>query len=119
MWFLFFFSVPLCLLHAFFDRVHTKTTEHTQATVDAEEALSASKLIIHALPVQASRQFIEMNAKFYPPDVPVLCTSKGVEVTSLKFMCELFPELVRPLLSLSLVSPPHLSILSISSLFRP
>mmetsp|Transcript_34312 Transcript_34312/g.134565 ORF Transcript_34312/g.134565 Transcript_34312/m.134565 type:complete len:247 (-) Transcript_34312:2892-3632(-) len=69
--------------------------DNVTATIDAEEALTDAKLIVHAVPVQQSRSFFEANTEYFPADAPVLCTSKGLEVTSLKFMCELLPEFVR------------------------
>lgn len=64
------------------------------ATTDPVEAFRDAQLCVHAVPVQATRQFIEKHAPFYPPDLPVLCTSKGLEISSLSLMCELLPNML-------------------------
>ncbi|GJQ09863.1 hypothetical protein GpartN1_g1654.t1 [Galdieria partita] len=77
------------------------------ATSDVESALEDTQLVVHALPVQVSREVLEKVSPFIPTAVPVLSTSKGLEVTSHKFMFELLQETVsnsgnkRPLAFLS------------------
>lgn len=68
--------------------------DNLTATVNPVEAFADAKLCIHALPVQATRSFIEEHAEFYPDDVPILCTSKGLEISSLSFMCDLLPNML-------------------------
>jgi len=80
--------------------------DNVTATIDAEEALTDAKLIVHAVPVQQSRSFFEANTEYFPADAPVLCTSKGLEVTSLKFMCELLPEFLPHTKSFAYLSGP-------------
>ncbi|EME30216.1 glycerol-3-phosphate dehydrogenase (NAD(P)+) isoform 1 [Galdieria sulphuraria] len=77
------------------------------ATSNVESALEGTQLVVHALPVQVSREVLERVAPFIPTGVPVLSTSKGLEVASHKFMFELLQETVsnhgnrRPLAFLS------------------
>lgn len=69
-----------------------KLPDGVSATTDAALALSDPTFVIHAVPVQYSRRFLRKVAKFMPPDVPVLCTSKGIEKKSLELMCEILPQ---------------------------
>lgn len=64
------------------------------ATVDPTVAFRDAKLCVHALPVQATRDFVESYLQFYPSDLPILCTSKGLEVSSLSLMCDVLPSLL-------------------------
>ncbi|GAB0496430.1 hypothetical protein MMPV_007742 [Pyropia vietnamensis] len=64
------------------------------ATTDAAAAFEGAALCVHAVPVQATRAFIEAHVADYPPGLPILCTSKGLEVSSLWLMCELLPSLL-------------------------
>lgn len=62
------------------------------ATADPEVALSDATYIIHAVPCQYSRQFLENVKEFVPSGVPVLSASKGIETTSLGFMADILKE---------------------------
>lgn len=62
------------------------------ATADPETALSDATYIIHAVPCQYSRQFLDNVKEFVPPGVPVLSASKGIETTSLGFMADILKE---------------------------
>lgn len=64
------------------------------ATTDAAAAFDGAALCVHAVPVQVTRAFVEGHLAAYPPDLPILCTSKGLEVSSLWLMCELLPALL-------------------------
>lgn len=76
------------------------------ATVDAVEAFADAKLCVHAVPVQATRKFLEENRAFFPDDIPVLCTSKGLEISSLCLMCELLPSMLGEKRSYAYLSGP-------------
>eukprot|EP00184_Porphyridium_aerugineum_P005633 CAMPEP_0184697968 /NCGR_PEP_ID=MMETSP0313-20130426/4741_1 /TAXON_ID=2792 /ORGANISM="Porphyridium aerugineum, Strain SAG 1380-2" /LENGTH=456 /DNA_ID=CAMNT_0027156831 /DNA_START=312 /DNA_END=1682 /DNA_ORIENTATION=- len=76
------------------------------ATINPAEAFRNADLIVHAIPVQATRSFLEMNAHYMPPNVPILCTSKGLEVRELKLMCELLPDLVGKKRTVAYLSGP-------------
>jgi glycerol-3-phosphate dehydrogenase (NAD+) len=62
--------------------------------VDPVEAFTDAKLCVHAIPVQATQSFFADHAQFYPPELPILCTSKGLEISTLSFMCELLPTIL-------------------------
>jgi len=62
------------------------------ATSHPELALSDATYIIHAVPVQYSREFLNQIASHVPSNVPVLSASKGIETTSLGFMADILRE---------------------------
>lgn len=61
------------------------------ATIDPVDAFAGAKLCVHAVPVQVTREFVLATREFIPTNLPVLCTSKGLEISSLSLMCELLP----------------------------
>jgi glycerol-3-phosphate dehydrogenase (NAD+) len=81
--------------------------ECVTATSNTELALERTDLVVHALPVQVSREVLAKVSPFIPSGVPVLSTSKGLEVASHKFMFEILQETIsadgnrRPLAFLS------------------
>jgi glycerol-3-phosphate dehydrogenase (NAD+) len=62
------------------------------ATSDPESALSDATYIIHAVPCQYSRSFLDKVKNHVPSHVPVLSASKGIETTSLGFMQDILKE---------------------------
>ena len=63
-----------------------------RATSNPEECLPDATYIIHAVPVQYSRSFLEGVKQYIPPNVPVLSGSKGIETTNLGFMQDILWE---------------------------
>jgi glycerol-3-phosphate dehydrogenase (NAD+) len=63
-----------------------------RATADPSECLPDATYIVHAVPVQYSRTFLESVAQYIPPNTPVLSGSKGIETTSLGFMLNILKE---------------------------
>lgn len=63
-----------------------------RATSDPETALADATYIIHAVPCQYSREFLDNVKDFVPTGVPVLSASKGIETTSLGFMADILRE---------------------------
>lgn len=63
-----------------------------RATVDPHEALHDATYIIHAVPCQYTRTFLENIASEVPAGVPVLSASKGIETTSLGFMADILKD---------------------------
>ena len=63
-----------------------------RATSDPETALSDATYIIHAVPCQYSRSFLEKVKDYVPAGVPVLSASKGIETTSLGFMQDILKD---------------------------
>jgi len=63
-----------------------------RATSKPEECLPDATYIIHAVPVQYSREFLTSVSKYIPPNTPVLSASKGIETTSLGFMADILKE---------------------------
>lgn len=62
------------------------------ATADPESALSDATYIIHAVPVQFTRKFLDSVKDYIPNNVPVLSASKGIETTSLGFMADILKD---------------------------
>lgn len=63
-----------------------------RATSNTKEALNDATYIIHAVPVQYTRSFLESIKDEIPPNVPVLSASKGIETSSLGFMADILKE---------------------------
>ena len=75
-----------------------------RATTDPAECLPDATYVVHAVPCQYSRQFLEGVKDYIPPGTPVLSVSKGIETTSLGFMADILKECLgkdRPLAFLS------------------
>jgi glycerol-3-phosphate dehydrogenase (NAD+) len=63
-----------------------------RATSDPESALSDATYIIHVVPCQYSRSFLEKVKDYVPAGVPILSASKGIETTSLGFMQDILKD---------------------------
>jgi len=99
-------GVPTTLLVRSVDVANSINTEHRhprymshivlppaiRATTDPATALSDATYIVHAVPVQFSRAFLNSLKHFVPPNVPVVSASKGIETTSLGFMADILKE---------------------------
>lgn len=66
--------------------------QRLRATTKPEECLPDATYIIHAVPVQYSRDFLNSVSEYMPPTTPVLSASKGIETTSLGFMADILKE---------------------------
>lgn len=63
-----------------------------RATTDPKEALQDASYIIHAVPVQFSRKFLENIKDYIPASTPVISTSKGIETGTLAMMQDILIE---------------------------
>lgn len=75
-----------------------------RATTDPNDCLPDATYIIHAVPCQYSRKFLEGVKDHIPAGTPVLSVSKGIETASLGFMADILRETLgeeRPLAFLS------------------
>ena len=63
-----------------------------RATTDPAECLPDATYIVHAVPVQYSRKFLESVREYIPPNTPVLSGSKGIETSSLGFMADILKQ---------------------------
>ena len=75
-----------------------------RATDKPEECLPDATYIIHAVPCQYSRKFLEGVKDHIPAGTPILSVSKGIETASLGFMANIFKDVLgkdRPLAFLS------------------
>lgn len=68
-----------------------------RAGTDVHSVLEGAQYVVHALPVQATRPFLVSIKDTLPPDVPIICVSKGIEQTTGFLLSEVFPSaLERP-----------------------
>lgn len=63
-----------------------------RATTDPQTACSDATYIIHAVPVQFSRDFLHSVKDYIPAGTPILSASKGIETSSLGFMADILKE---------------------------
>lgn len=63
-----------------------------RATTDKAAALGDATYIIHAVPVQYTREFLGTVKDDIPAGVPILSASKGIETSSLGFMADILKE---------------------------
>lgn len=77
-----------------------------RATVDPAECLPDATYIVHAVPVQYSREFLASVSRFIPPATPVVSGSKGIETTSLGFMADILTECLGSERSYAFLSGP-------------
>ena len=62
--------------------------ENISATTNLEQALLDTALIVIALPAQTVKNVLMKNVCLFPPNVPFVCCSKGIDVTELSLMDE-------------------------------
>jgi glycerol-3-phosphate dehydrogenase len=67
--------------------------ENLKASSDIKEVLQGVDMIIHAIPVQSSFDFIKENLKYIPENVPYLIASKGILLKQKKFFSQIWIEL--------------------------
>ena len=65
--------------------------KNIRATTDAKKALAGASLIVHAIPLQSTEQFMREVLEFVPRDreVVFVSTSKGIETETLELPCHL------------------------------
>ena len=81
-----------------------KLPTRLRATADPNECLPDATYIIHAVPCQYSRKFLESVAEYIPAQTPILSVSKGIETSSMGFMADVIKDVLgehRPLAFLS------------------
>lgn len=69
-----------------------KLPRTVRATTNVTSALGDATYIIHAVPVQYTRDFLGTVKDSIPANVPVLSASKGIETSSLGFMADILRE---------------------------
>jgi glycerol-3-phosphate dehydrogenase len=67
--------------------------ENLKASNDIKEVLKDANIIIHAIPVQSSYDFIKENLNYIPENVPYLVASKGILLKQKKFFSQTWEEL--------------------------
>ncbi|CAM9402057.1 unnamed protein product [Pylaiella littoralis] len=79
---------------------------HIVATTDPKEALTDATFIIHAVPVQYTRKFLENVVQHMPAGTPILSVSKGIETSSLMLMNDILKDLCGTERSYAFLSGP-------------
>jgi glycerol-3-phosphate dehydrogenase (NAD+) len=77
-----------------------------RATANPAECLPDATYIIHAVPVQYSRKFLNSVKEHIPPNTPILSGSKGIETSSLGFMADILKECLGEERSYAFLSGP-------------
>ena len=62
-----------------------------RATTDQHEAIAGAQYAIHAVPVQASSQFLRSIKDILHPETPLICVSKGIEQSSGFLLSDMIP----------------------------
>ncbi|QDZ19916.1 glycerol-3-phosphate dehydrogenase [Chloropicon primus] len=65
--------------------------ENLKATTDAVEALRGTSFIVHCIPLQSTKSFLESMKDKIEPGVPIVSTSKGLHTETLEMMHEIIP----------------------------
>lgn len=76
------------------------------ATADIKLALADATYVVHAVPVQYTREFLRKVRKHIPAGTPVLSLSKGIETRSLSFVNELLEDMLGTDRSYAFLSGP-------------
>lgn len=79
---------------------------NVHAATNPAECLPYAEYVIHAVPCQFSRTFLEGVAVHLPSDTPVLSISKGIEISSLGFMEEVLHDVLGEDQPLAFLSGP-------------
>ena len=66
------------------------------ACIDPAAAFCCADFIFHAVPCQFSRDTLGKVKGLMPPDVPVICMTKGIETGTLQMMSEVMTHLLGP-----------------------
>jgi glycerol-3-phosphate dehydrogenase (NAD+) len=62
------------------------------ATTDPVEALQNANYVLHAVPMQSSRDFLKKMKPYLSPKVPILSVTKGVEIGTFSLMNDILVE---------------------------
>jgi glycerol-3-phosphate dehydrogenase (NAD(P)+) len=79
--------------------------ENLQATLDPEEAFAETDLCVLAVPCQSLRETLSALAGYFAQDIPVVCASKGLELSTHKTMSAVVHE-VTPQARYAVISGP-------------
>jgi glycerol-3-phosphate dehydrogenase (NAD+) len=77
-----------------------------RATTRPEECLPDATYIVHAVPVQYSRQFLNSVKEHIPANTPIISGSKGIEISTLGFMYDILKECLGQERSYAFLSGP-------------
>jgi glycerol-3-phosphate dehydrogenase len=67
--------------------------ENLKASSNIGEVLDKSDMVIHAIPVQASFDFMKENYSHFPKDIPYIIASKGILLKQKKFFSQVWEDI--------------------------
>ena len=80
------------------------------ACIDPAAAFCCADFIFHAVPCQFSRDVLGKVKGMMPPDVPVICMTKGIETGTLQMMSEVMTDVLGPDRPLAYLSGPSFAM---------
>ena len=80
------------------------------ACIDPAAAFCSADFIFHAVPCQFSRDTLGKVKGMMPPDVPVICMTKGIETGTLQMMSEVMTDVLGPDRPLAYLSGPSFAM---------
>jgi glycerol-3-phosphate dehydrogenase (NAD+) len=73
-----------------------KLPKNILATNSIDECLENANMVIHAIPVQKSMDFLKENAMKIPDNTPYIISSKGILLQEQKFFSEVWSDVFKP-----------------------
>ena len=73
-----------------------KLPKNIFATKNIDECLENANMVIHAIPVQKSMDFLKENSMKIPDNTPYIISSKGILLNEQKFFSEIWGDIFKP-----------------------
>jgi len=81
-----------------------------KATTDADGTFEGASLVVHAIPVQYSRKYLESIKSHLPKGCPIISVSKGISMDTLDFMDGILTQVLGDSHPLAFVAGPSFAI---------
>ncbi|KNH07934.1 glycerol-3-phosphate dehydrogenase [Perkinsela sp. CCAP 1560/4] len=81
-----------------------------KATTDQKAGMEGVSLVVHAIPVQFSRKYLENIKKHIPPRCPIISVSKGISMDTLNFMDDILVQVMGNTHPLAFIAGPSFAI---------
>ena len=88
----------------------TPLPQTVKATTDAADAMKGVSLVVHAIPVQFSRKYLQNMKKYIPPRCPIISVSKGISMDTLNFMDDILLQEMGHTNPLAFIAGPSFAI---------
>ena len=89
---------------------NTSLPPTVKATTDPVEAMRGVSLVVHAIPVQFSRKYLQNMKKHIPPRCPIISVSKGISMDTLNFMDDILLQEMGHTNPLAFIAGPSFAI---------